>query len=125
LPPSHRHPRYAEAEMSGLKTFLPGLAESAIDLAAVTDVVDRDLQSCSIQFVHDPIVTDSNSIEPFSALQLGRLARKGIALKLIEAVKDAGDEWLGQGVEVSFDGWLEAEAIGGHVFAAASSYPRG
>jgi len=111
--------------MSGLKTFLPGLAESAIDLAAVTDIVDRDLQSCSIQFVHDPIVTDSNSIEPFSALQLGRLARKGIALKLIEAVKDAGDEWLGQGVEVSFDGWLEAEAIGGHVFAAASSYPRG
>jgi|GEM_PF-2345486 len=88
--------------MSGLKTFLPGLAESAIDLAAVTDIVDRDLQSGRIHFIHDPVVTDSNSIEPFSALQLGRLARKGIALKLIEAVKDAGDEWLGQGVNPEY-----------------------
>ena len=86
--------------MSGLRTFLPGLSESAIDLAAVTHIVDRDLQSCCIQFIHDPVVTDSKSVESFSSLQLGCLARKGVAFELIDAVKDAGDERLGQGVEV-------------------------
>ena len=111
--------------MSGLRTFLPGLSESAIDLAAVTDVLDRDLQSCRVHFIHDPVVTDSKSVESFSSLQLGCLAREGIAFELFEAVKDAGDERLGEGVKVFFDGWLEAEAIGGHVFAAASSYLRG
>ena len=86
--------------MSGLKAFLPGSSEAAIDFTAVTDVLDRDLKGCRVQFVHDPVITDSKSVEPFSALQLGRLARKGIALELFEAVKDAGDERLGQGCEV-------------------------
>ena len=83
--------------------------------------MDRDLQSCRVHFIHDPVVTDTNSIEPFSALQLGCLAREGIAFELFEAVKDAGDERLGEGVKIFFDGWLKAEVIGGHVFAAASS----
>ena len=87
--------------------------------------MDCDLQSGCIQFVNDPVITDTNSVEPFGALQLGRLARKGVAFELFKAVKDAGDEGLGQGVKIFFDGWLEAEAIGGHVFAAASSYPQG
>lgn len=79
----------------------------------MTDVVDRDLQSWCIQFVHDPVITDSNSIESFGALQLGCLARKGIAFELFEAVKDAGDERLGQRVKIFFDGPL------------SSSYPQG
>ena len=100
--PSPTPTSHAETEMSGHRAFLLGLSESAIDFTTVPDIVDRDLKGCRVQFVDNPVVTDTNSVEPFSALQLGCLARKGIAFELFEAVKDAGDERLGQGVNPEY-----------------------
>ena len=88
-------------------------------------MVDRDQHRVRVQFVHDSIVADPKSVEPFGAVSFGRLTRKWITFKLFEAVKDAGDERLGQTVQVPLDGWLEMEAIRGHASAAASSCPQG
>lgn len=47
------------------------LAKRSIDVAPMADIVNSDLEGLAIDLVHNPIVTDTKTIESFSALKLG------------------------------------------------------
>ena len=87
--------------------------------------MDHDPHRRLVNLIHDPIVTDTQSVEAFGSLKFHSLMGHRIIRQCLDAGQNASDEWLGQGVEVFLDGWLELEAIGGHACAAASSYPQG
>lgn len=56
----------------------------------MADIVNHHKGCCEIHLIDDPVLSDPESIEPFSALQLGGLRWKWIGLLAIYATKERG-----------------------------------
>jgi hypothetical protein len=87
----------------------------------MADVVHSDVQSVGVDFIHDPKITDSKTVESFCALKFRRLGWERVSRQPVYAGKDTRDDRAGNRLEVFLDRWFEPEAIGGHVCGDVSS----
>ena len=90
----------------------------------MADIVNHYKGGGGIHLIDDPVLSDSESIEPFSALQLGGLWWKWIGRQAVYATKDTSDNGTRDRLQVFFNGMLETQAIRGHVSEAAFSSRR-
>ena len=67
-------------------------AKRAVHVSSMADIVNHHKGGCEIHFIHDPTLSDPESIEPFSALQLGGLRWKWIGRQAVYAAKDTSDD---------------------------------
>jgi hypothetical protein len=90
----------------------------------MADIVNHHKGGCGIHLIDDPVLSDPESIEPFSVLQLGGLRWKWIGWQAVYATKDTSDDGTRDRLQVFFNGRLETQAIRGHVSEAAFSSHR-
>ena len=97
------------------------LAKRPIHITPMADIVHRNLSGLAIDFIDDPIITHTQTIQSFSTLQLRRLRWIRMSRQAVNPVKNAKDNGTRNRLKIFLDGGLEAEAIRGHVSGAAFS----
>lgn len=97
------------------------LAKRPIHLTPVADIVHCNLFGLAIDFVDDPIITYTQTIQAFRALQLRRLWWIRMNRQAVDSVKNARGNGTRNRLKIFLDGRLEVEAIRGHVSGAAFS----
>ena len=103
---------------------LPSLAKRSIHVTPMADIMNSNVDCIAIDFIDNPIITHTKTIESFSALQLGRLRWERIGRQAVYALKDTGDNGTRDRLKVFLNGGLKAQAIRGHVYGAAFSSRR-
>jgi hypothetical protein len=110
--------------LKDLTLYRGSSAQRAIHVSSMADSVNHYKGGCGIHLIDDPVLSDPESIEPFSALQLGGLRWKWIGRQAVYATKDTSDDRTRDRLQVFFYGRLETEAKRGHVSEAAFSSRR-
>jgi len=98
------------------------LAEASIHIPPISNIVHENVSRIQINFIHNTVVSDSYTVQPFGPLQLCRLRRKRIRRQAFDPRENTGNERAGNRLEIFFDGGFVAETIEGHACGAASSY---
>ena len=84
----------------------PATSQLAVYLAAMPNILYDDPLARLIDFVDDPIVADSEAVEPFRRIQFHRLPRERLIRQAAYCSKDPRNRGSRQGHKVRLDGWL-------------------
>ena len=87
--------------------------------------MDGDLLEMRVDLVDNPLVSDTNPIEPFGTREPLGLMGKRICPELFDLLRQAGYNFMGETAEILFDRRLEDETIRGHPSSVAVSSPPG
>jgi hypothetical protein len=74
----------------------------------MADIVNSNVDCIAIDFVDNPIITHTKTIESFSALQLGRLRWERIGRQAAYALEDTRDNGTRDRLKVFLNGRLKA-----------------